>query len=138
MKTRTVSSKKKLVIKKIVIVDDDREYLEEMQEALMGDSYSVIAVNDSRVAMDVIRTIKPDLILLDLKMPYKNGLQVAKEIKAQSEYMNIPIILLSGIISAENRTITENGGTVEFLSKPINIIKLKSHIEDLLHTSCAL
>lgn len=119
--------------KKIVIVDDDKEFLEELQEALSFGPYDVTAVNDSMLAVEVIMEVNPAIILLDLKMPQKNGFQVAREIRSKEAYKDIPIIILSGMNDDTSRYAATKIGALEFLAKPIDIDRLEFHIEDILN-----
>jgi len=58
----------KMAANKIMIVDDDKEFLEKLQEILTLSGYNSIAINESTIALQAVHTIKPDVILLDIKM----------------------------------------------------------------------
>jgi DNA-binding response OmpR family regulator len=119
-------------IKKIVIVDDDRAFLDELQDAIFEPWYKIVAVCDSLMAADVISKVKPDLILLDLMMPKKNGFQVMKELRAHQEYRETPVIVLSSMDDDISKYMSVKSGCTEFLRKPPDIEQLKFHIEDML------
>lgn len=119
--------------KKILIVDDEPDILKTMKYNLEFEGYEVFSAQDGEEGLKKINQALPDLVLLDLKMPGKNGFQVAKEIKSQKEYRDIPIIVLSALKDEASKYIAAKGGAVEFIEKPVDIEKLKFHIKDILN-----
>src|SRR5882672_1880870 len=89
-------SQSKKFLAKILIIDDDVELLEEMKEGLTFYNYDVDVVADSGVAVEKVCQVKPNLILLDLKMKPKNGFQIANELQLSSSSSSIPIIAVTG------------------------------------------
>lgn len=88
--------------KKVMIVDDDTAFLEELSETLILNGYEVIAVNNAPEAVDIAQKNKPDVILLDLKMPEKSGFQVATELKRLDNFSKVPIIAMTGVYADES------------------------------------
>jgi two-component system alkaline phosphatase synthesis response regulator PhoP len=82
--------------RKILVVDDDRDLVESLGEALEMEGFNVVKAYDGVQCWDKIKGAKPDLIVLDVMMPNKDGYKVAEEL-AQSEYSNIPLIMLTGV-----------------------------------------
>jgi len=80
----------------VLLVDDDNEFLSELQEALALSGYIPIAVSNGREAMKAARKIRPDVILLDLKLGNENGFAVAARIRKDPVTTNIPVIMMSG------------------------------------------
>ncbi len=107
-----------MVKKKILIVDDDREFLEELQETLSLSGYEMVAVNDAGLALEIVRKTRPDVILLDLKMPAKSGFQVADEIKHFQETSHIPIIAMTGFFKEDYVPLMGLFGITKCLKKP--------------------
>lgn len=119
--------------KRIVIIDDDAEFLEELRDALSGGSYDVTTVSDPALALEVIRRVKPSLILLDLNMPKKNGFRLVKEIRKDEEYHDVPIAVLSAMTDMPSKYLSAKCGAEEFFEKPVEIDRLKLHIKDILN-----
>ena len=71
--------------KKVMLIDDNKEFLEELQELLTLSGYEPLAFTDPVSALEAAPGIKPQIILLDLMMPGKNGFQLASEIRRFSE-----------------------------------------------------
>ena len=81
---------------KIIIVDDDEEYLEELEDLLASNGYEIVAFSNGESAMAEIQKIDPDLILLDLKMPGMNGFEIVRQMYKVFQKMHISIVLMSG------------------------------------------
>jgi DNA-binding response OmpR family regulator len=119
--------------KKIMVVDDDKEFLDELQETLVLSGYEVKAVNEAAEAFPTATKIKPDLILLDLKMKGMTGFEVANKLKNFDNTMGIPIIAMSGFFTAEeDDTLLSFFEIHEYLRKPFNPLDIITKIEAVL------
>jgi len=118
--------------KKIMIVDDNKEFLEELKETLVLSGYEVVAVENADTAMDMATKTYPDLILLDLKMPQKSGFQVADELRHFSELSNIPIIAMTGFFKDDYGPLLNICGIHKCLKKPFNPLDVITQIEEAL------
>src|SRR5450759_1966791 len=81
-----------MAVKKILVVDDEPGITELLDSYLAKEGYSVVTAADGEAALSAAEREQPDLILLDLMLPKKNGYEVCREIRAKS---NIPIIMLT-------------------------------------------
>lgn len=105
--------------KKIVIVDDFIESCQLMSEILSSE-FECHYICESENALTFIQNIKPDLILMDYKMPHVTGVELCKIIKEMNSLKQIPIIFISGAASSEERIETLESGGDDFLSKPFH------------------
>lgn len=122
-----------MIKRKIMIIDDDKKFLQEIQATLDLSGYKTIAVNDSTNALNVARIKKPDLILLDLKMDKMSGFQVAKVFKQTPEIAWIPIIAISAIFNKEDHAqMMDLCGIKMGLKKPFRTHELIKQIEKVL------
>ncbi|MDD5347124.1 MAG: response regulator [Candidatus Omnitrophica bacterium] len=85
--------------KKVMIVDDDAEFLEELCEMLDTSGYAVIPVREPRRAIDMADSAKPDVILLDLKMKQLSGFQIADGLSRLTGTVGIPVIAMTGFFT---------------------------------------
>ncbi len=115
--------------KKVMIVDDDAEFLEELNETMSASGYEMISVNDSTTAVDIASRVKPDLIILDLKMPGKSGFQLAEEIRRLPELEKIPIIAMSAFFKEEYAFLLSIFGIKKCLKKPFNPLDVITAVE---------
>jgi DNA-binding response OmpR family regulator len=119
---------------KILVVDDDIAYLSELQEVLVSSGYDAEVSSDSSFVVKMADRIKPDLILLDLKMYGKSGFQVANDLKHFPGTANIPIVAMTGYFTEKmHRTFMHRMGIKDCIIKPFNpqdiIIKIERNIE---------
>jgi len=110
----------------IYLVDDDIEDIEIIQLALTEHSYKgpVRIVRDSRALMDILGLeldTAPNVILLDLNMPMKDGFQVLSEIKGHPEFRNIPVVILTASSNKFDETQCIKLGCDLYYSKPNNL-----------------
>ena len=117
--------------KKILIVDDEPDILKTVSFRLKKYGYDVITAEDGEKALIKATTEMPDLILLDLRLPGKDGFEVCDELKSDDRYKNIPIILLtasSGLNESKIKTCKHDN----FVLKPYQFDELISKIKILL------
>ncbi|HEY9619579.1 MAG TPA: PAS domain S-box protein [Crinalium sp.] len=115
--------------KTILVVDDDVNIRELLRQQLEAEGYRVREAKDGMMAIHQIKTIRPDLILLDVMMPQINGFDVAAVLKNDPHTADIPIIILSII---ENKERGFHIGIDRYLTKPINTEKLLNEVGLLL------
>ncbi|MFZ1946613.1 MAG: response regulator [bacterium] len=117
---------------KIVIVDDDEDLLEELSEILASEGCAVEPMSDSLAAASAIRQSQPDLVLLDVRMRGKDGFEVAAELAGEPETADIPIIVMSGFYTSEERGALEKiPGVQEVLLKPFSCEDVISRVDAL-------
>src|ERR1700683_1986329 len=80
---------------KVAIIDNDKKSLKNLEEILAGGGYTPIPVNNASLAVDTVMQNKPDVILMELKMPRKNGFELTDAINRVFETRKIPIIAMS-------------------------------------------
>jgi len=114
----------------IVIVDDDTEYLEELEDLIRASGYEVKGVSDPLRAVAVIESIKPDAVLLDLKMDEKDGFEIASELAEKPATAGIPVIVITGYYSEEQlERLMDYRVVRSFLTKPLVIPELLDRLE---------
>lgn len=118
--------------RKIMVVDDDKEFLEELREILALSGYELLAVDDATKVLGLARAEKPEVILLDLKMPQKSGFQVADELRHFSELSHIPIIAMSAYLKDDYTALLNLCGIKRYLKKPFYPLDVIAQIEEVL------
>ncbi len=117
---------------KIAIIDEDKEILGELEEVLTASGYAPVVVNDARSAVDIAVRNKPDVILLELKMPNKNGFELASEMNRVFETQRIPIIAMSSLLKEDTFPLMNLCGIKRYLRKPFHPLDVISVIEDVI------
>lgn len=121
----------------ILVVDDDTDLVEALSMKLESENFSVAKAYDGIEGFDKIKAERPDLVILDVMMPRKDGYKLCDELKNDEEYKSIPIILLTAVTDAINSTnYTHMGGKTtladDFIPKPIDLDKLMEIVKDTL------
>ncbi len=107
---------------KIIVVDDEKRMCESLSALLEGEGYLVESFQNSQEASDYISDNKVDLVITDIKMPDKNGLELLKIVKTVDE--DIPVILLTGYASLDTAVEAISFGAYDYLMKPVEFTKL--------------
>jgi two-component system, OmpR family, response regulator len=117
----------------IMVVDDDRHLLTTITDFLRFEGFEVMSAGDGMKALLLLKTARPDVILLDVMMPGMDGGEVAQAIRAIPALEHTPIIFTTAVVSkAEERTHGGEIGGEMFLAKPFKFEELTSRIRDVL------
>lgn len=117
-------------MKKLLIVDDEEGILEEVEGFFSDEGFEVYAAGSGREGVRLLREKKPDVVMIDLKLPDISGLDVLKEAKRISP--GIRTIVNTGYVDQALTDKAENSGCDVFLHKPFDLAKLKQEIDRLL------
>lgn len=118
------AAKPKRVSPTILIAEDSRDGREMLQTLLGLKGYSVLTAADGKTAVEVALERLPDLVLLDLGLPGRDGLSVARDLRSHSNFESVPIIILSGHDPSEHKQLAIDAGCTDYLLKPIDFQKL--------------
>lgn len=111
----------------ILVVDDEQISRMKMQKVLSS-HYSVIAVENGKKALELVRTTDVDLILLDIRMPGIDGYEVCKQLKQNSRTIDIPVIFLTSMGQTLDVTKGFDLGAVDFITKPVSPPILRARV----------
>lgn len=117
---------------KILMVDDDAEFLAPVSAILTGAGYDVTCARDGWEGLEMARRAKPDLVLLDLRMPQMDGWTFMKFVRAHRDLAQIPVIFLTASTSAEDRERGRRMGAEGYLVKPIEAGRLLAEVAAVL------
>jgi DNA-binding response OmpR family regulator len=123
--------------KLVLVVDDDPDLVEAISMKLESRKYRVAKAYDGIEAWDRIKEERPNLIILDVMMPRKNGYELCDEIKNSTEYQDITVILLTAVgsaVSSTSYTHYDGMNTLadDYIPKPIDLDKLMAMIGEYL------
>ncbi|HKV92615.1 MAG TPA: response regulator [Candidatus Angelobacter sp.] len=119
-------------MKRILIVDDKATSRELLRTVLQKDGYLVFEAADGGEALQKARAENPDMILLDLQMPVRNGYEVLSELRKDSRYATLPIIALTASAMQGDREKALAAGFTAYLTKPVTLAYLRNEIQRLL------
>lgn len=116
----------------ILLVDDIPENLQLLNNLLVNLGYNVRSVTSGRMALKTVKVKQPDIILLDIKMPEMDGYQVCRQLKADEDLHNIPIIFLSALDDVFDKVTAFQSGGVDYITKPFQIEEVVARLENQL------
>lgn len=118
----------------ILVVDDSPDALSLINDALEAQGMDVLVALEGRQALTIAKRIRPDVILLDAVMPVMDGFETCKQIKANAELADIPVIFMTGLSDTDDIVRGLEAGGVDYLVKPINpaelIARMKVHLNN--------
>lgn len=118
--------------KKILAVDDEKHIVRLVQVNLQRHGYEVHTAYDGREALEKVREVKPDLIVLDVMMPHLDGFGVLRRLKADPETRDIPVIMLTAKAQDADVFRGWQSGVDSYLTKPFNPLELITFVERIL------
>jgi DNA-binding response OmpR family regulator len=120
------------MLPRILIVDDENDFIELLQYKLAGHGYELIVANDGVHALSQARQMKPSLILLDILLPDLDGISVCEILRRQPSTKKIPVIFMSALTGdVTKRTVAMHAE--DFFTKPLDLPRLEKRINQLLH-----
>ena len=116
----------------LLIADDDPELTGILLKRLQNLECDIVTASDGVAALELIREKRPDVVILDVMMPRKNGWEVCKAIRQDEEIAGTSVIMLTGIGSNLNEMTSPLYGADEYLDKPFNFSELIFKIKRML------
>lgn len=114
-----------------LLVCDDEDVLRSLIRATLS-GYTVVEARDGDEALEQARQLHPDLILLDMMMPGRSGLDVLAELRRDAELARTPVVMLTARTQVADRDAAEAAGADRYLGKPFSPLQLISVVEELL------
>ncbi len=118
-------------VKKILIADDEPDILEIIQYNLRNEGYEVITAKNGNEAIDMAKKFQPDLIILDIMMPGKNGIEVCNILRLQPAFNDTLIIFLTALSDEGSEVKGLETGADDYLTKPVSPKILVSKVNAL-------
>ena len=119
--------------KRILIADDEPAVARILQMHLESKGYEVITAGDGREALQQLDAAKPDLIILDVSMPYADGFEVLEIIRSSPDTRDIPVIMATAKASDSDIVQGWRSGADCYLTKPIDVNELMSFVDRILN-----
>lgn len=117
---------------KIMIVEDEKHIVELLRFNLEQQGYDVISIENGKEAVSAILKEVPSLILLDLMLPGKDGIEICREVKQNRETRNIPIIMLTAKGEEFDKVLGLEMGADDYITKPFGIKELIARVRAVL------
>ena len=118
--------------KKILIVDDEPDFVETVRFPLETEGYSVLVASDGEEGLHQARKEVPDLILLDIMLPKMDGYKVCRLLKFDERYRHIPILMMTAKTQPKDRVLGMDTGADAYITKPFDVEQLVEHVKSYL------
>jgi DNA-binding response OmpR family regulator len=119
---------------RIVVADDDPIVIRFLSAVFKDEGFDVRTAEDGETALQIIREFRPDLIILDLVMPYRDGFEVCQKVRAAAETARTPVIILSMKEKEQDALRAFQVGADDYIRKPFNALELVARARKLIGT----
>lgn len=120
------------VYKRILVIDDDHDALDELNSALRAEGFEVDLASSGFEAGQKVHVCKPDLILLDFMMPGMDGFEACSILKNDKETASIPVIAVTALNGGDEVEKIKECGVKAYFSKPLDLARLIKTVKDVL------
>jgi DNA-binding response OmpR family regulator len=114
-----------------VLICDDDERLRELMRVTLELDYDCVEAGDADAALELFRSARPAVALLDVMLPGKSGIDLLREVRADPELATTPVIVVSAWTRDTDRDAAADAGASAFLGKPFEIDELRKLVADL-------
>jgi CheY-like chemotaxis protein len=116
-----------------VLLCDDEEVLRQLVRATLDNGeYSIVEATDGDESLELARRLRPDVIVLDMMMPGRSGLEVLQQLRGDPNLGSTPVIMLTARARQADREAAAAAGADRYLAKPFSPLELISLVEELL------
>ena len=120
---------------KILVVEDNELNLKLFCDLLRAHGYAAEPVRDGREAVERARSFQPDLIVMDIQMPYISGLELIEQLKGDAELKRMPIMAVTAYAAKGDEERIRDAGAEGYVSKPISLMKFIGSVRALLEAA---
>ena len=117
--------------KHVVLVEDELNIAEAIRFLLSQDGWRVETLANGDTAVDVIRKVSPDLVLLDVMLPGKSGFEILHELRSDPAFAALPVMMLTARGQARDREMAEKAGVSKFMTKPFSNTEMLDAVREL-------
>jgi len=117
--------------KHVLLVEDEENIIEAMRFLLTRDGWHVEAHADGGTAVQRIKERTPDLLILDLMLPGKSGLDIMRELRSEPNFMNLPVLMLTARGQDQDRDLATQAGVDRFMTKPFSNAEMLDTVREL-------
>jgi two-component system cell cycle response regulator len=116
---------------RVLVVDDTLANVKLLEARLVAEYFEVVTASSGREALDVLKTQRVDVVLLDVMMPGMDGFEVCRRIKQDPAIMHLPVIMVTALDQPTDKILGLKAGADDFLTKPIDDMALTTRVKNL-------
>lgn len=115
----------------VLVIEDEPNIVEAIRFILMRDGWDVSTLSDGDLAEDTIRSCRPDVVILDVMLPGRSGLEILAALRADSATRSLPVLMLTAKGQGRDRAEAERIGASRFMSKPFSNTEILASVRAL-------
>ncbi|MAC81443.1 MAG: two-component system response regulator [Rhodobacteraceae bacterium] len=116
----------------VLLIEDEPNIIEAIRFLLARDGWRVDTHADGSDAVEVIRKVAPDLVVLDMMLPGKSGMDILTDLRAIPDFQALPVLMLTARGQSRDRDMAERAGVSRFMTKPFSNAEVLSAVRDLV------
>lgn len=116
----------------VLLVEDEPNIVEAIRFLLTREGWQVDCHSDGSDAVEAVQNLKPNLLILDLMLPGRSGLDILRDLRALSEFENLPVLMLTARGQSRDRDMAERAGVSRFMTKPFSNVEVLTAVRDLV------
>ncbi|MEM7317699.1 MAG: response regulator [Pseudomonadota bacterium] len=117
--------------RRVLLIEDEPNITEAIRFILTRDGWQVEAHSDGSNAVDVISQHDPDLVILDLMLPGRSGMDILRDLRSRAGYETLPVLMLTARGQSKDREMAEKAGVSRFMTKPFSNAEVLTAVRDL-------
>lgn len=117
----------------VLLIEDEQNIIEAIRFLLSREGWRVDTHNNGTDAVDVVRELNPDLVVLDVMLPGRSGFDILEDLRAQDDTADLPVLMLTARGQSRDREMAEKAGVSRFMTKPFSNAEVLTAVRDLLY-----
>ena len=118
---------------KVVYIEDDRDMIDLVRVVLSRGNFELLGITEGREGLNIVREVKPDLVLLDLMLPDMGGWAIYQQMKSEPTLKDIPVIVVTAQDAPIDRLLGEHVAMVQvYITKPFSPMQLYASVKEVL------
>ena len=122
----------RLTGRRVLLIEDEPNLIEAIRFLLTRDGWNVETHSDGSDAVEVVRRARPDLVILDMMLPGKSGMDILRELRELDELAKMPVLMLTARGQSRDRAMAEQAGVSRFMTKPFSNVEVLTAVRDLV------
>lgn len=118
--------------KHVLLIEDEPNIIEAIRFILTRDGWTVTAHSDGADAFEVVRSARPDVVVLDVMLPGRSGFEILQDIRADAALADLPVLMLTAKGQGRDRDLAERYGASRFMTKPFANTDILTSVRELV------
>jgi DNA-binding response OmpR family regulator len=118
--------------RRVLVIEDEPSIAEAIGFLLRRDGWEVLNHDHGADALDRIRAARPDLVILDVMLPGRTGLEILRALRAEADIAELPVLMLTARGQSRDRELAESCGASRFMSKPFSNAEMLASVRDMV------